>query len=106
MKYLIIAALGCLSFSVIAEDSANDSVSRSQVNQQVQSSQRLQQSMIRRTAQEDRTRSWLNLQVSNTQATSYQDSLSPKAALAAQTRAENSFSYPIPEKFIQLKFSE
>lgn len=106
MKYIIIAALGCLSFNVIAEESANNSVSGSQVNQQEQLSQQRPQSLIRRSAQEDRTRTWLSLQASNTQATSYQDSLSPKAALAAQTRAENSFNYPIPEKFIQEKFSE
>lgn len=55
---------------------------------------------------EDRTRSWLAIQRSNTQATAYQDSLSPEMAQAAQQRAEKSFTHAIPEKFIDDNFGE
>lgn len=55
---------------------------------------------------EDRTRSWLAVQRSNTQATSYQDALSPAMAQAAQQRADKSFTHAIPEKFINDSFGE
>lgn len=55
---------------------------------------------------EDRTRSWLAIQRSNTQATHYQDSLSPHMAQSVQKRAEQSFSHEVPETFIDKSFGE
>lgn len=55
---------------------------------------------------EDRTRSWLALQRSNTQATTYQDELSPEMAKSVQERAAKSFTHEIPEKFITDSFGE
>ncbi len=55
---------------------------------------------------ETTTRMWLKLQSSNSQATRYNDKLSPAAAKAAQKRMEKSFNNEIPEKFIKDKFGE
>ncbi len=54
----------------------------------------------------DTTRSWLAIQRSNTQATPYNDKLSPRAMKAAQERMEDSFKQKIPQKFIKEKFGE
>ncbi|UTV28608.1 DUF3613 domain-containing protein [Photobacterium atrarenae] len=50
--------------------------------------------------QKSETRVWLNLQAGGMLATDYNDTLSPKAADKAQQRMVQSFSNPIPAKFI------
>ncbi len=52
------------------------------------------------------TRIWLKIQSSNSQATRYNDRLSPAAAKSAQQRMEKSFNNDIPSKFIKDKFGE
>lgn len=50
--------------------------------------------------QKSETRVWLNLQAGGMLATDYNDTLSPEAADKAQQRMVQSFSNPIPAKFI------
>lgn len=52
------------------------------------------------------TRIWLQIQRENMMATSYQDTLSPEAAKAAQQRALKTFSHELPDKFIKNSFGE
>ncbi|MDO6708774.1 DUF3613 domain-containing protein [Photobacterium sp. 1_MG-2023] len=50
------------------------------------------------------TQLWLNMQTRGQMATSQTDTLTPEAAKAAQERMQQSFSHPIPDKFIKDKF--
>ncbi|GAB6260977.1 DUF3613 domain-containing protein [Photobacterium sp. R1] len=51
------------------------------------------------------TQLWLNIQTRGQMATSETDSLTPEAAKATQLRMQQSFSHPIPDKFIKDDFT-
>ena len=52
------------------------------------------------------TRNWLQLQTSGSFATIYEDMLTPQSAESTRIRLEQSFEYPIPDKFIKDKMGE
>lgn len=52
------------------------------------------------------TKNWLQLQRSGSFATNYEDMLTPQSAESTRVRLEESFEYPIPEKFIKDKMGE
>lgn len=100
---VVIGLLGLVALGVNAAQQAQTTNSNTQQSAQYQPSNPSSNGEVVR---EDRTRSWLALQRSNTQATAYQDELSPEMAKSVQERAAKSFTHAIPEKFITDSFGE
>ncbi|MCG2837856.1 DUF3613 domain-containing protein [Photobacterium sp. WH77] len=59
---------------------------------------------VMRSERKNMTQLWLNMQTRGQMATSQTDTLTPEAAKATQQRMQQSFSHPIPDKFIKDNF--
>ncbi|KDM90123.1 DUF3613 domain-containing protein [Photobacterium galatheae] len=58
-----------------------------------------------RNERKNMTQLWLNMQTRGQMATTETDMLTPEAAKATQLRMQQSFSHPIPDKFIKDGFT-
>ncbi|MEI8593538.1 DUF3613 domain-containing protein [Photobacterium sp. Hal280] len=59
---------------------------------------------VMKSERKNMTQLWLNMQTRGQMATSQTDTLTPEAAKATQERMQQSFSHPIPDKFIKDNF--
>ncbi|WP_311567338.1 DUF3613 domain-containing protein [Photobacterium arenosum] len=59
---------------------------------------------VMKSERKNMTQLWLNMQTRGQMATSQTDTLTPEAAKATQQRMQQSFSHPIPDKFIKDNF--
>ncbi|MBD8513487.1 DUF3613 domain-containing protein [Photobacterium sp. CAU 1568] len=59
---------------------------------------------VMKSERKNMTQLWLNMQTRGQMATSQVDTLTPEAAKATQQRMQQSFSHPIPDKFIKDNF--
>lgn len=52
------------------------------------------------------TKTWLSIQRQNTQATTYEDTLTPYQAELIKNRLEDSFQHALPESYITKEFKD